>query len=408
VKDHATLSKLVDGHDGSLPLTCHNEGDADYADGLPHPFDDPNIDFAAASTYNIYHRKDEKCHYIVTPITSKYREKSSLRKALKDQDIFRHPEKLPKAAAGNTFFVHEPYVSFHHAPRTLRRGPEKDGPVVCLINNSWFWRKWRLQFGEQLKHAIDPRGVVPKEYAAAAARDGKVSRLKGYRVRTWRLWGETGKEHHRKVNEVRKSGVLIGPSSEKPLRQPIIDEEVQFSWHSPFTHKPRHYRFDYAGLEFYWKGTGTVKESKTCGWFMRFHHVKLCVRLPISAIADESDGPVKRTLSSGSMLSPFRSRSNGFREVCLARYTSSIITNKAGVLQVYDDVVYRLLMEGVIVMDTAKKRDLEASGVVGVKALRLYEIIIASALCMIIGEWQKRQVLIAILAAGGEGGSGGG
>ena len=170
-----------------------------------------------------------------------------------------------------------------------------------------------------------------------------------------------------------------------------------------FSHKTRLYRFEHAGLDFYWKGTGTVKETKTCGWFMRFHHLKLCVRVPIVATSDDS-GPVKRAVSRGSILSPFRGKSAGFREVCLAKYTSSICAKKAGVLEIYDDVIHRLSLDGVIGMDSEKRRELETAGIIGVKNLRLYDIIVASAMCMMIGEWQKRMVIIAILAAGGEGG----
>jgi len=394
-----TISKTGDEALAGKHDEAEYEGDND---GM-NPFDNPDIDFAAASTYNIYHRKDEKEHFIITPVTSKYREYSNPRKALKNQDIFRHPDKLPKAAAQNTYYIRRPYVSFHHAPRTLRKGSTKDAPTVCLIHNSSFWRKWKIQFGADLHHVVDPRGVVPKEYEYPAQPAQKISRVKGYKVRSWRLWGETGKAYHRRVNDERKSGQGAQHPVEKPIRQPVIDEEVHFSWHSPFSHKTRLYRFEHAGLDFYWKGTGTVKETKTCGWFMRFHHLKLCVRVPIVATSDDS-GPVKRAVSRGSILSPFRGKSAGFREVCLAKYTSSICAKKAGVLEIYDDVIHRLSLDGVIGMDSEKRRELETAGIIGVKNLRLYDIIVASAMCMMIGEWQKRMVIIAILAAGGEGG----
>jgi len=392
---HTSLEKT---HDDS-----HSNVEVDN-DGLS-PFDNPDVEFAAASTYNIYHRKDEKEHFIITPVTSKYREYSNPRKALKGQDIFRHPDKIPAAAASNTYYLRKPYVSFHHAPRTLRKGTTKDAPVVCLIHNSSFWRKWKLQFGANIQYVIDPRGVVPKEYACDARPQQNISRVKGYGVRSWRLWCETGKAYHRQVNEARKSGLPPEHPAEKPIKQPIVDEEVHFSWHSPFSHKTRLYCFNYAGLEFYWKGTGTVKETKTCGWFMRFHHLKLCMRVPINATA-EADDPVKRTASRGPILSPISSRRAGFREICLAKYTSSIIAKKAGVLEIYDDVLQRSYLDGIIPLDADQRKELETAGALGVKKLRLYEVIIASAMCMIIGEWQKRMVIVAILAAGGEGGGG--
>jgi hypothetical protein len=361
---------------------------------------DPTIDYAASSTYNIYHRKDAKQHFIITPLVSRYRENVHPRPKLKDQDIFRHPDRVPAGVAENSFFVHKPYVSFHHPPRTLRRGLTKDAPVVGLVHNSSFWRRWRVQFGEQLKDVIDPRGVVPEEYEDAK------SRTKGYKVRSWRLWGESGKAYHAQVNADRKAG--IGKPPVKPLNGPLIDEEVNFKWHSPFGRKPRHYQFTYAGAEFYWKGTGTVKEHRTCGWFMRYHHVKLCVRVPIDVISSSTDssGPIKRTVSRG--FSRFGSKSQAFREVCLGKYTSSIFTKKAGVLHLYDDVIHRLLMDGVIALDPEQKKTLEVAGAIGVKKLRLYEIIVTTAMCMVIGEQQKRELIIALIALGGEGGSAGG
>jgi hypothetical protein len=360
---------------------------------------DPTINYAHSSTYNIYHHKDRQEHFIITPLTSTYRDRYQLKDKLLDQDIFRHPDRAPPGVRENSWFVHKPYVSFHHAPRTLRRGLTKDAPVVALVHNSFFWRRWRLGFGERLSEegVVDPRGVIPQDH------EDIKSRTKGYRVRTWRLWGESGKAYHRSVNADRKAGIQQPPV--KPLDGPLIDEELIFKWHSPFGLRPRHYRFDYAGLVLYWKGTNTVKEHRTCGWLMRFHHFKLCVRVPISVSippTNSGGGPIKRTLS----LSTFPSKA--FREICLAKYTSSIFNKKAGVLQIYDDVLHRLITEGVIPLCEEQKKELDTEGVVGVKRLRLYDIIVATAMCMIIGEQQKRQLIIALITLGGEGGSPGG
>ena len=374
---------------------------------------DPDIDYAAASTYNIYHRKEGKEHFIITPVTSQYRERCNPRKKEKPSDIFRNLQDLPLEVQGNSFFVHKPYVSFHHTPRTLRRGPTKESPAVCLVQNSWFWRRWGLQFGEKLRHAVDPRGVIPEEYASdsignSRIGDSQTTKLKGYKVRSWRLWGESGKDYHRKVNADRKAGTSSDEARLfKPLKQPLVDEEVHFWWHSPFTHKTRHYNFTYAGLEFYWKGTGTVKESRTCGFWLRFHHVKLCVRVPIVATFDSANGnaPVKRTVTRGSFLSRFSSKNAGFREVCLAKYTSSLAATKAGTLDIYDDVLHRLMVEGVIpVADEGTRRELEEAGPVGVKGFRLYEVIVATAMCMVIAEWQKRMLLLVLIELGGSAG----
>ena len=38
--------------------------------------------------------------------------------------------------------------------------------------------------------------------------------------------------------------------------------------------------FRYAGVLFYWKGTGTVRESRTCGFWPHFNHLKLVAKIP--------------------------------------------------------------------------------------------------------------------------------
>jgi hypothetical protein len=60
------------------------------------------------------------------------------------------------------------------------------------MNCGTFWRSWNLQFRPDLKDIIDPRGVVKWEHNSnpnnTALNDDRA--LKGYKVRTWRLWGE--------------------------------------------------------------------------------------------------------------------------------------------------------------------------------------------------------------------------
>ena len=77
-------------------------------------------------------------------------------------------------------------------------------------------------------------------------------------------------------------------------------------------------------------------------------------------------------------------------------------TKKAGTLQIYDDAIHRLFVEGVMPLDVEKRQTLETAGVPGVKSLRLYEIILATAMCMIIGEWQKREAIIALISLAGD------
>ena len=93
----------------------------------------------------------------------------------------------------------------------------------------------------------------------------------------------------------------------------------------------------------------------------------------------------------------------------MAKYTSALARKKAGVLQVYDKALYSLILGSSVPLHQEKKHALTRDGVAGVKQLRLYEVIIATAMCMVIGEWQKRETVIAIILAlidGGNGASG--
>lgn len=53
-----------------------------------------------------------------------------------------------------------------------------------------------MQFGELLADArvVDPRGAVSLPYNSGKPRVGEKA-IKGYKVRKWRLWGETGKRY---------------------------------------------------------------------------------------------------------------------------------------------------------------------------------------------------------------------
>lgn len=286
-----------------------------------------------------------------------------------------------------------------------------------------------MQFGEQLAddRIVDLRGVVSLPFDSGKTRVGEKA-IKGYRVRKWRLWGETGKQYHHDINARRKENAEGRNSNADYVQErashdtrPVIatnetiDEVVYFSWHSPFTHRTRDYHFQHWGIYFYWKGTGTVKEGRTCGACLHFNHLKLVAHLPpVSsnddgyAIQEKNDKhiePVRPTY--GSKI--WQRSSPTVREICFAKYTSSLGKKKAGTLVIYDEALYHLLKECVVPFDSNESTEL-GSEIVSVKHTRLYDIIVATAMCMVIGEWQKREWLRKIieLAAGEAGGNAGG
>lgn len=385
------------------------------------------------STYNIFWRRDKR-HFIITPLDCPERDRPWRRPRFKPKkgrggelkealfDIFKAD--LPPDVAANSYFVHKPCISFHHPPRTLRRGVTKNSPTLALINNSWFWRRWKLKFGELLAddRVVDGRGVISLPYGSGKTNADEV--INGYKIRSWRLWGESGKQYHHDINAKRKRQDKESPSSDADhvpephthsaqpsiLAKDIIDEVVHFSWKSPFTNHVRDYHFQYCNADFYWKGTGTVQDGRTCGCCLRFNHLKLVIRVPSTydtsndgATKDEDEKcikPVRR---------PFGSRiwqrsTPDFREICIAKYTSSVGRKKAGTLEIYDETIYRLVKDHVIPSDSSKLIEL-GSEIVSIKHTRLCDVIVATAMCMVIGEWQKREWVKKIIeAAAGEAG----
>jgi hypothetical protein len=376
--------------------------------------------------YYIYHRKDQKQHFILSPEPDPVLEKRFPRmKALRQK---RQEEKeYEKARAEGAqqppeedgYFVHKPIIGFHHPPRTLRRGVHKSGTPVCLIYNSSFWRRWRLLFGDGLSvpGVIDPRGAVSYRHHTPQRDRGELD-LKGYKVRGWRMWGETGKDYVRQVNRKRKTARLEDHDIRRQVDHISItgerakaEEAVYLDWNSPFSRNTRRYSFKYAGIDFYWKGTGSVKETRACGIFIRYNHLKLVARVPIDE-GDEEPPWLIRTESKvirGPRRVTTDKTRNSLREITLAKYTSSVATKKAGTLELYDEAIYRFVQEFII------QRGNECAGtelgqdIRSVKHMRLYDLFVATAMCMIIAEWQKRETIrkiIAALAAEGGGGAG--
>jgi hypothetical protein len=290
-----------------------------------------------------------------------------------------------------------------------------------------FWRSWNLQFGPDLKDIIDPRGVVKWEHRSnpnnTALNDDRA--LKGYKVRTWRLWGESGKEYHRQVNSHRKAtkqetleekvqyGELApvkndkNPSecekttfneerldssqapeskstSENSVPQPAVAEEaVRLVWDFPISLNSRQYSFKYADIKFTWEGTRDLNSnSKWAKRLMPFNHLRLLARLP----GRENEPAV------------------------IAQYTSSFACRKFGELWVFDSAISSVLKEAGKPSLWSKKNDedevFQLDPDNDIRETRLYYLVMATAMCMVISEWQKRMVIFMILAIAAEGGGG--
>ncbi|KAB8238571.1 uncharacterized protein BDW43DRAFT_119688 [Aspergillus alliaceus] len=264
----------------------------------------------------------------------------------------------------NGYIIHTPYVSFHQPPQTLRRGGSKTAPPICLIHNYGLWRRWKVQFGDRIADAIDPRGVVG--WGCRTNPDNSVEddcALKGYRVRSWRLWAESGKRYHKEVNAKRKEGVY----SEDDLfpHQPVqADEAISLNWTRPFSRRTRWYQFQYGGVELCWKGTRSLPEGrKWARRLMPIHHLKLTAKSP----------------------------GDGGSEVVLAQFFCSFDWSEYGDLVILDEEVSRVFQCDVLSDDVGLYE--KKGGVLD----RIHEVIIATSWCMVLGEFRKRKATIELL-----------
>ncbi|KAI4710734.1 hypothetical protein J4E89_004324 [Alternaria sp. Ai002NY15] len=248
----------------------------------------------AKSIFHIYEK--HKCHKSITPVFDPTLERRSgptikgQKATPKDKKERRDAGLLSLKPDDDAFFLHRPYLAFHVPPRVLYTGSSKHtAQPAVLIHEGCFWKEYKLQLLPLIPGILDPRGVVPWRHNGGDKNALKHDhhKLKGYKVRTWRLWGETGKDYVRSVKTIRKTGegrdadviTMTDGKSEEPAR---ADEMVYLRWKNALSRHTRCYHFQYAGIEFFWKGTGSVKEYRTCGVLLRFNHLKLVARLPVA------------------------------------------------------------------------------------------------------------------------------
>ncbi|EUC49122.1 hypothetical protein COCMIDRAFT_85488 [Bipolaris oryzae ATCC 44560] len=353
------------------------------------------------SAFHVYPEGEH--HKFISPVIDPGRErwcgpsqKEQKVKRLQKQE--RKKSGLPPVEPDDTaFFLHQPYLSFHAPPRVLYTGSSKytANPVV-LIHDGCFWRDYKLQLGQSISQpgVIDPRGVVSWRHNGGdkkALKDDE-HKLKGYKVRGWRLWGETGKKYVHTVRANRKAGKGTDPDvlevkgleSEKPA---VAEEVIHLRWISPLSRHTRCYHFHYLGIDFYWKGTASVRESRACGLFLRFNHLKLVARLPI-----------------------VNGKRYGQDELCLGKYTCSIAARKSGTLEFFDETILRLVdAHAPSMLDSSSdegqlEENMRNERVLKLRKSTLYQVFMATATCMIRNEKEKRHTLLELLIVAAEGG----
>ncbi|EAW15028.1 uncharacterized protein ACLA_004420 [Aspergillus clavatus NRRL 1] len=309
------------------------------------------------TTYYIY--REENDRILITTAAQPKTQKRRQKKQKEDPSSLEDP-------AG--YYVHRPYLSFHHPPRTLHHTASRDGDSICLIHSYSCWRRWRLQFGPAIATAIDPRGVVKWQHRTHV--DNKVHGdcdLKGYKVRCWRLWGESGKQYHRDVNAKRNQG-HDSEDDQACHEQLQATDTFQMAWSTPFSKQTRKYKFSYSGIEFAWKGTKNLPgDSKWPRRLMPWHHLKLVAQLPCKMAKHE------------------------LNEVVIAQFTCSAEADEYGSLIVLDS---QLCM--VLGLDTVPQSMIEERAK-GTAFAKIHDVIVATAICMIVGEWQKRKTIVSLV-----------
>ncbi|KAG9187398.1 hypothetical protein G6011_05269 [Alternaria panax] len=356
------------------------------------------------STFHVYEKHE--CHKRISPVLDPALERRSgptikQQTARRKEGKERQDDGLPRVEPDDdAFFLHRPYLAFHVPPRVLYTGSSKyTAQPVILIHEGSFWKEYKLQLLSSVPSVIDPRGVVgwrhngDDDKKALKPDDHK---LKGYKVQTWRLWGETGKGYVHSVKATRKTGEGLDPDVIKEpdtsLGEPVTaDEVVYLRWKKPLSRHTRCYHFHYGGIDFFWKGTGSVRELRTCGLLLRFNHLKLVAQLPLNVEKKEQPD-----------------------EVCLGTYTSSVACRKNGTLEFFDAAILRLVddhapftLSGI--EEELEEEDADTAKISLMKRSTLYRVFVATAMCMIRSEKEKRHTLLGLLVAGiNEGGGAGG
>lgn len=407
----------------------------------------------------------------------------------------------PRRAA---YYLHSPFLWFHEPPQTLRFGADKNAPVVCLIEGSFFWRTWRLDFvapedGKKGGKKCKPKGQAQETSEMSQRVDSGFDEGEGERVdpinkETERRWkglnepgivdprgvlasqypirtsghrpGETGKEYVTEEIRRRRSS-LIDPeqvagginqprsfskrareiffpcnssysTTATPLPTPepeILTELLSNSQNLPSHLRPesldegsvlmkwsgwltREYEFVYKGVDLRWKGTGTVKdEKKFFGSWSRYNHLKLVAILPDSdeeglrEVEQKKEGlhVSNRKLAKRASFSSFvslignrdsgisvmgsekveeRPKVKGGRQVVIAKYTCLAAVRKAGRLTVYEHG-----------LEQATRMHVKSGDESGfdTEKERLRHLTVATALCMLQAEKEKRDTIIKIV-----------
>jgi hypothetical protein len=333
-----------------------------------------------------------------------------------NQIVLDDPNSDPRKPS---YYLHSPRIWFKSPPETLRI-EGKGGPVICLLESTFFWRRWTLDFvvpekdepgfcsrfkiqraskPEEKKQpspiqttridsgfdgsttmsssdeksddgitegheislndpgVMDPRGVISSHYP----------------LRSYYLPGETGKAYIK--NRIRPQ-----PQKDLPPHLDASQPRLVCYWNGWLT---REYAFRYGDIELRWKGTGTVRDDrKYWGKWSRYNHLKLVAYLPLGLeVSEHKEDEIDEKERTGD--------GSGMRTVVLAKYTSLWADRKVGRLVVFENGLEECFQEDAVEQE------------------RFRHVVVATTLCMIKGEKEKRETMrriIELLVGAGEAG----
>jgi hypothetical protein len=88
-------------------------------------------------------------------------------------------------------------------------------------------------------------------------------------------------------------------------------------------------------------------------------------------------------------------------KILVAHYVSDFSSKKFGKLLVFDSAITRLLEDtcesGLVMKQVVPEKLVEELPESHVRATRLYELVMVTSMCMIVGEWEKRMAVWSIM-----------
>ena len=290
--------------------------------------------------------------------------------------------------------------------RTFRRGvSKKNSTVLAEVPDVMFWKRWDIMWRDE-----EDENARKLQHAATS----------------WFIPAEQNDSNNDSKEKTKRKKKKAAPPVDPSKMTRLI-------WVSPFSRQVRQHTFTHGPITFHWKGTSTLRGEGPFKAWCRYNHLKLVAEIPLDSPVAGS-APRSTTSSTASAGSQSKGKAASpplplptHHELLLAHYASNATPTKPGTLTLHDDaidVVWRAFIAGADATTpldglaaplgdkqrgdvfSYERRAVVASefgcpAVPGsaVKDSRFWDAIVATALCMIIGEWKKRETVRQVIQA---------